>query len=151
MSRFRGSTWNRTSALSPSTIGAIILRDAWTCAYCAARVERTAIEFDHVVPRSGGGTNEASNLVLSCASCNNDRGSSPVPAHALAEVARRLALPLDRKAGRALGDELYPWAADRRREWREGTARRVAHARRMAETPEDTSWDFGVGREEATI
>ena len=144
----RGSTWNRTSAMSPGTIGAIILRDAWTCAYCGVAPERDAIQFDHIVPRSSGGPSEPGNVVLACADCNGARGDGPVPTHALEEVARRLAQPIDRKAGRALGDELYPWAAARRQAWRDNTARRNAHQRRMAEQPEDPSWPFGVDVEE---
>jgi hypothetical protein len=123
--RDRSSTWNRTSAFTTTTTGALILRDDWTCAYCARRLAFDDLELDHVVPRLLGGSSKPENLVVSCSSCNLARGAGPVPVHAQAEVARRLAIPLDRVAGRALGDQLYPWAAARReREAKDGPARR---------------------------
>ena len=42
------------------------------CVYCR-RVE-TAFEIDHVIPRSRGGSDRVSNLVLSCHDCNRAKG-----------------------------------------------------------------------------
>jgi hypothetical protein len=42
------------------------------CAYCGATGK---LELDHIVPRSKGGTNSVKNLVLSCRSCNEAKGS----------------------------------------------------------------------------
>jgi 5-methylcytosine-specific restriction endonuclease McrA len=42
------------------------------CVYCGR--SETAFEIDHVVPRSRGGTDRVSNLVLSCHSCNRVKG-----------------------------------------------------------------------------
>lgn len=36
------------------------------------------ITLDHVVPRSRGGSNEASNLFTACRSCNSARGAGPL-------------------------------------------------------------------------
>lgn len=123
----------RSGALSSTTVGAIFLRDAWSCAYCGARVRREAIHLDHVIPRSQGGKSVAGNLVVTCADCNLERGSGPVPPHARREVKRRLALPLDRAAGKELGDRLYPTAPLRREKKRAENKRRREEAKRVTE------------------
>lgn len=49
------------------------LRQKWEdkCAYCGKKGE----EVEHLVPRSRGGSNRISNLVLSCRKCNEKKGS----------------------------------------------------------------------------
>ena len=50
----------------------IFHRDGHRCAYCGkTRAER--YELDHIVPRSRGGANRVSNLVVSCHECNAKR------------------------------------------------------------------------------
>jgi len=52
-------------------------RDGARCAYCGnARAER--YELDHIVPRSRGGVNRVSNLVVSCHDCNIAKGNQSV-------------------------------------------------------------------------
>lgn len=46
----------------------VFARDQFTCTYCGAR--GSALECDHVVPISRGGTNDLSNLATSCRPCN---------------------------------------------------------------------------------
>jgi 5-methylcytosine-specific restriction endonuclease McrA len=85
---------------------AVIMRDGWRCRYCRLAVissaAMTALErrlpaalpigptafechrmqcvlrltWDHVVPRSHGGGNDAANIVVSCGGCNYNKGSS---------------------------------------------------------------------------
>ena len=43
------------------------------CAYCGA--ENVPLQVEHVVPRSNGGSNRASNLALACQSCNQAKGN----------------------------------------------------------------------------
>ena len=43
------------------------------CAYCA--VEGVALEVEHIVPKSRGGSNRVSNLTLACRPCNEKKGS----------------------------------------------------------------------------
>jgi thymidine kinase len=45
------------------------------CAYCGA----SATTYDHVVPKMHGGTNDPSNLVPACASCNSIVGKKLFP------------------------------------------------------------------------
>ena len=44
------------------------------CAYCEADLEDTGTQVDHKTPLSRGGSNDASNIILSCPSCNQRKG-----------------------------------------------------------------------------
>ena len=50
----------------------IFARDQYSCHYCG----NLATQIDHKVPLSHGGTNVTSNLVASCAKCNNLKGNA---------------------------------------------------------------------------
>jgi 5-methylcytosine-specific restriction endonuclease McrA len=50
----------------------VFLRDRFTCQYCGAQDELT---FDHVIPRSRGGTTTWENVVAACSPCNLRKGS----------------------------------------------------------------------------
>lgn len=52
------------------------LLEKWNrkCAYCDTD-KVTRFEIDHIIPRSRGGVDSLSNLVLSCVKCNRDKGS----------------------------------------------------------------------------
>jgi 5-methylcytosine-specific restriction endonuclease McrA len=60
----------------PATRAAIMLRDAYTCQYCAEAPGRTYLTVDHVLPRSRGGQHGWENLVTACKDCNQKKGSS---------------------------------------------------------------------------
>lgn len=45
----------------------VFLRDSFSCQYCGAKHD---ITFDHVVPRSKGGTTTWQNVVAACSPCN---------------------------------------------------------------------------------
>ena len=63
-------------------------RDGRRCTYCGtAKAERH--ELDHIVPRSRGGTNRVSNLVVSCQDCNIAKGNMSVEEF-LADKPKRL-------------------------------------------------------------
>lgn len=44
-----------------------------SCRYCKAILGEHEATLDHKIPRSMGGTNEASNLLLSCRQCNKKK------------------------------------------------------------------------------
>lgn len=62
---------------------AIYERDGWECVYCGRgprdprRMNQAAVilSLDHLIPRSEGGSNDATNLVCACHSCNSSRGN----------------------------------------------------------------------------
>ena len=141
-------TTSRTYAWSTTTIGALILRDAWTCCYCGRTMNEDTIAslvFDHVAPRTSDAcTCGPENVVVACQSCNIVKGELSVEdifPSALPEIARRTAIYIGRRGGprsvelrrlgRELGDRLYPWAAEyRAREAEKSLAR--YHRRRAA-------------------
>lgn len=49
-------------------------RDKGKCQYCLHLVPRSEITYDHVVPRALGGKTEWTNIVISCADCNQRKG-----------------------------------------------------------------------------
>lgn len=55
----------------------IFARDDCVCFYCEQFIEKsTNIHLDHLVPRSKGGTDSASNIVTSCHKCNLKKSNS---------------------------------------------------------------------------
>lgn len=54
---------------------AIYLRDGLACAYCGA--SNCRLTLDHLKPHSKNGSNEATNLVTCCNTCNAQRGNMP--------------------------------------------------------------------------
>jgi 5-methylcytosine-specific restriction endonuclease McrA len=54
------------------------LLDKWTrrCAYCGATA--VPLNIDHVHPRSRGGSNRISNLVVACVPCNQSKGADSI-------------------------------------------------------------------------
>ena len=58
----------------------ILLRDRFTCQYCAAQTRDLTL--DHVVPRHRGGGHEWTNVVAACKSCNHRKaGQTPSQAN----------------------------------------------------------------------
>ncbi len=49
----------------------VFLRDRFTCQYCGLRDDLT---FDHVIPRSRGGSTTWENVVAACSACNLRKG-----------------------------------------------------------------------------
>ena len=107
----QGSKWIR-----PSTRQAIYHRDGFCCAYCGAPAEHGhALTLDHVHACELGGTNDPSNLVTACLSCNSakrdlsmrdwfallrDKGVDTTKLSA--KIRRAVRRPLDRAEGRRL-------------------------------------------------
>ncbi len=53
----------------------IYRRDGGVCQYCGDKVSHGSATFDHVVPRSHGGTSDWGNLVLCCYQCNKKKAA----------------------------------------------------------------------------
>ncbi|MFF7761179.1 RNA-guided endonuclease IscB [Streptomyces griseorubiginosus] len=77
------------------------LRSRWenACAYCDAT--DVPLNIEHLTPRSRGGSDRISNLVLACVPCNRAKGSMPVEGFLadrpdrLAKILRQARTPLD--------------------------------------------------------
>ena len=69
--RARGA-WQGMNWIRQTTRLAIYLRDGLACAYCKATGSLT---LDHVIPHSLGGSNEPTNLLTACETCNKSRGT----------------------------------------------------------------------------
>lgn len=53
-------------------------RQNCTCLYCGVPISFESAEIDHILPRSGvGSTNDKSNLVAVCRTCNHSKGKRP--------------------------------------------------------------------------
>jgi 5-methylcytosine-specific restriction endonuclease McrA len=112
--RNQGSKWIRRS-----TRLAIYHRDGWCCAYCGAPAEDGAVlTLDHVLACELGGSNESSNLVTACLSCNSAKRDATTKAWFAtlrdrgidtavigARIRRLVARPIDRAEGRRLESE----------------------------------------------
>ena len=51
----------------------IYARDGFVCQYCAVRFPSEELTFDHVTPRSRGGTTTWENIVTCCIPCNRQK------------------------------------------------------------------------------
>ena len=72
----QGSGWIR-----PEKRLAIHLRDDFLCKYCGTSLKNSPpkdVTLDHVVPCKHGGSNEASNLVTCCLTCNLQKADRPL-------------------------------------------------------------------------
>jgi hypothetical protein len=64
-------------------------RDEFRCIYCGlSSIENSAeLSIDHIVPRCGGGSDTAKNLVTCCCACNSAKGPNGLSA----DIASRMA------------------------------------------------------------
>lgn len=70
----------------------VFLRDGFRCQYCGERKPESALNYDHVLPRTRGGKTVWENIVTSCYPCNFRKGSR-TPEEAGLTLLRRPAQP----------------------------------------------------------
>lgn len=51
------------------------LQATFVCPYCMCEYPLKNATYDHLIPRSRGGSSEPYNLVWACKRCNNEKGS----------------------------------------------------------------------------
>ena len=61
---------NKRHCVTPSKRFRVVDRDGFKCQYCGATPGTSELHVDHIVPVCQGGTNEESNLITSCKTCN---------------------------------------------------------------------------------
>jgi 5-methylcytosine-specific restriction endonuclease McrA len=59
----------------PFTRRNVYVRDHGKCAYCGSSVSLNKFTFDHVVPKSRGGSTNWNNIVCSCLKCNSKKNN----------------------------------------------------------------------------
>ncbi|MEL7370103.1 MAG: HNH endonuclease [Myxococcota bacterium] len=60
----------------------VYARDKGRCQYCREKITRAEATYDHVIPRSQGGTTRWDNIVIACLPCNQKKGGrTPEQAH----------------------------------------------------------------------
>eukprot|EP00189_Rhodosorus_marinus_P012611 CAMPEP_0184745424 /NCGR_PEP_ID=MMETSP0315-20130426/8095_1 /TAXON_ID=101924 /ORGANISM="Rhodosorus marinus, Strain UTEX LB 2760" /LENGTH=257 /DNA_ID=CAMNT_0027217567 /DNA_START=52 /DNA_END=822 /DNA_ORIENTATION=- len=52
----------------------VFIRDNFTCQYCRQKLHGRDLTFDHVIPRTRGGTSGWENVVTACIHCNYKKG-----------------------------------------------------------------------------
>lgn len=52
----------------------ILDRTKWRCSYCGCSLTLETVTIDHMIPRSKGGSDHASNLYACCSPCNTAKG-----------------------------------------------------------------------------
>jgi 5-methylcytosine-specific restriction endonuclease McrA len=89
----------------------ILIRDQYTCQYCAKTFPPADLTLDHVLPRSCGGGSTWENLVACCKKCNHRKGSH-TPDEAgmkLLKRPRAFSLHVSRQIMRYLGRADETW------------------------------------------
>lgn len=106
----------------------ILKRDGFRCRYCGTTAVAEPLVVDHVVPVAEGGTDEPSNLVCACWSCNSGKSAVPlddlrikpsIPREAMLEQVEHVRAYLDaQRQLDARRNEVAEYLAD---VWREQT------------------------------
>lgn len=69
---FTGQAGQRSRHIPPHVRNAVFQRDGGRCQQCSAT---EYLEFDHIIPHSMGGSNDANNIQLLCRRCNLTKGA----------------------------------------------------------------------------
>ena len=88
---------------------ALYLRDEFRCLYCGTNLKGAApadVTLDHLLPKSAGGSNDATNLITACRPCNSSRQDKPwvdfATGGAIDRIRTRIAQPLNIPLAKAL-------------------------------------------------
>jgi 5-methylcytosine-specific restriction endonuclease McrA len=73
--KFRPATLSVQQLIGPEATARVFAKTGGLCAWCGNPLK--AFRLDHVIPSSRGGSNEESNLVPCCGSCNSAKGNRP--------------------------------------------------------------------------
>lgn len=71
-----GAAARAARRISKAVRGEVMDRDGRCCVYCGTT--EGPFHLDHIKPVSAGGTGEAGNLAVACASCNLSKGAKPL-------------------------------------------------------------------------
>jgi 5-methylcytosine-specific restriction endonuclease McrA len=94
----QGQEYQRGTLFEAEVKEYLLVKWQHQCAYCSATATR--LEMDHVHPRSRGGSNRVSNLVIACQVCNEAKADQPIEAflanqpELLAHIQQQMKTPL---------------------------------------------------------
>jgi 5-methylcytosine-specific restriction endonuclease McrA len=94
---------------------AIYIRDDFTCQYCGVILKDAAPEevgLDHLTCSSRGGSNESTNLITACRSCNSSRGTRLWTEYATGGAQERIARQIVKIPNIALAKAILSGATD---------------------------------------
>lgn len=63
----------------------VFSRDGFTCKYCGRQSDEVKLVIDHIDPVANGGTNDETNLITSCETCNQGKAAKLIPTQAQTE------------------------------------------------------------------
>lgn len=72
--------------MSARTRFEVLKRDGFRCRYCGATALETPLHVDHVIARAAGGTDDPTNLVAACATCNLGKSDKPLDRTTLSQT-----------------------------------------------------------------
>jgi 5-methylcytosine-specific restriction endonuclease McrA len=72
----------------------IYARDGYKCQYCGHKFKMYDLTYDHVIPRSQGGTTTWTNIVSACSDCNSDKAGR-TPEQAKMKLLKKPVQPID--------------------------------------------------------
>lgn len=107
----------KRKAISKRIRFSIFNRDGFSCRYCGVQSDESKLVIDHIKPVCEGGTNDETNLITACVSCNQGKAGKPIATQVQNE-SHRLALHQEFKELKALQEEAL-LAAHAERELRE--------------------------------
>jgi 5-methylcytosine-specific restriction endonuclease McrA len=70
----------------------VATRDGFACQYCGQKLPLSKLTYDHVVPRSQGGSTRWENIVMACLACNG-RKAHRTPEQARMQLLKRPVKP----------------------------------------------------------
>ncbi len=85
----------------------ILRRDGHVCRYCGSAAPDVKLTVDHVLPEALGGSDDASNLVTACDSCNSGKTSTSPDSPIVADIAAdaiRWSAAIQSASAQMLGD-----------------------------------------------
>jgi len=68
----------KRQSVSPKLRFNVLKRDGFSCQYCGVKAPTSELRVDHRIPASGGGSDDPSNLVTACHTCNAGKGKHPL-------------------------------------------------------------------------
>ncbi len=77
---------------------ALCAASSWLCAYCGRVLTKGTAHRDHLTPLSRGGSDDISNIAVSCRPCNSSKGTRTVPEFFLYLSTRRSAALTERES-----------------------------------------------------